>query len=348
MKKLGFFALVRVITAMLLPQVSLAATVRTPIPPTFDKSSVQFIFTSPTGTNDFRPLGTCFTVDVTTLHKSTFFHRVWWIPVYSDITFKPELGTRNRYIVTAKHVLFDEKGKLRPNMYFRADTEGGRISYSPLSISLTNGTEKILLPDDTNVDLVVFRTRNATSNEVRQWQDTWAKLPKDVRPKVGAFDATLVLDEKQLKQYNISEGEQMFFVGLFTPFYGAKRNIPICRFGRLSMLPDEPIDFGDGNIKSLYLMETSAFGGNSGSPAFFSLSEGNHTKIIFAGVVVAYFPDYEPIGLKNVAAIAVSQGNTGIASIVPAHYLYDILYSKEEQEYREQFWKELRPAHGYK
>ena len=64
----------------------------------------------------------------------------------------------------------------------------------------------------------------------------------------------------------------MFFMGLFTPFVGAKANVPAIRFGRLSVLTDEKITavMEDGP-QYYYLMEAQVFGGNSGSPALFYL-----------------------------------------------------------------------------
>ncbi len=49
------------------------------------------------------------------------------------------------------------------------------------------------------------------------------------------------MSTNSLKKLGITEGDDMFFVGLFTPFYGSKENLPICRFGHLAMLPDEAI-----------------------------------------------------------------------------------------------------------
>jgi hypothetical protein len=113
-------------------------------------------------------------------------------------------------------------------------------------------------------------------------------------------------------------------------------------------------------------METGAFGGNSGSPAFFSFDQGymarrisnlksgkplfniaDNAGILFAGVVVAYFPDWSQIITVNAAATSYSRQNTGIAAITPAPYLYDILFSKKEIEFRDNIWKLIVPK-GYK
>ena len=248
-------------------------------------------------------------------------------------------------------------------MCLRTDNQNGGISYLYLNSDILNGNLKIITPDDKNVDLVVFRV--ARARDFFQSANNTVGQPSP-KIKLGWFDASLVLNQKELNKFDITEGAEMFFVGLFTPFYGANRNIPICRFGHLSMLPDEPIVFGNGKAQNLYLMETEAYGGNSGSPAFFSFDQGyfarrlsnlrsgaalfnsaDNKRILFAGVVNAYFPDYEQIKLQNTTVIPLSQGNTGIASIVPAPYLYDILFSKSEQDFRNEVWS-LVPHTGYK
>jgi hypothetical protein len=330
------------------------------IPLSFDKNSVQFIFTKISDTN-YAPMGTCFLVDVADIHKPTFIHRVP-LPLLVFFTYKQKTTQHTVYFVTAKHVLFDENGHLHPDMYMRLGNQAGGVFYSSINPDLTNGSLRIITPDDKSVDLAVFTIGKPQS--IQEMQKNSTKVT--VKPKIGRFDASLIADNKMLKKHNIREGEEMFFIGLFTPFYGANENIPICRFGHLSMLPDEPVAFGKDGAEHLYLMETEVFGGNSGSPAFFSfnksfgarrlseLKEGqplfsntDHAGILFAGVVKGYFRDWSQLMLVNSAVTPYSSQNTGIAAIVPASYLYDILFSKQEQEFRDKIWK-LSVHPGYK
>src|SRR5437867_3735040 len=92
--------------------------------------------------------------------------------------------------------------------------------------------------------------------------------------KLGSFKSSIVVDKNTFNLNGINEGSQMFFVGLFTPFFGANENLPIFRFGHLAMLPDEPIPMGSQGRRDLFLMETGAYPGNSGSPAFFLVKKG--------------------------------------------------------------------------
>jgi hypothetical protein len=86
----------------------------------------------------------------------------------------------------------------------------------------------------------------------------------------------LLSTKETFTQYNIAEGSHVFFVGLFATYYGEHTNVPIFRFGRMAMFPDEPVPWIDYQGRPqqqarLYLIEIQSYGGNSGSPVFFSL-----------------------------------------------------------------------------
>jgi hypothetical protein len=115
-----------------------------PIPIDFDKNTVQFIFTRVSETN-YVPLGTCFGVQVTTIHRPKFWgHVVRYltalVPFLPARISRPDITYYQRYFVTAKHVLFDEKGNLRSNMYMRFPRETGGVTLGYLTrvVSLRN------------------------------------------------------------------------------------------------------------------------------------------------------------------------------------------------------------------
>jgi hypothetical protein len=326
----------------------------TPIPSFFDKNAVQFIFIRTADTN-FVPDGTCFTVEVKQFHFPHIF-----IPL--PFIGKPTLYYDARYIVTAKHVLYDESGNLRHNMYLRVGTRKGGISYMSLSDEIVNGAIRIITPKNNDADLAVLAGKIPTTNELASALVKSVPLPPDISGtlKFGSFSSSLVLDENSFNANGITEGYEMFFVGLFTPFYGANENLRIFRFGHLAMLPDEPIPMGGQGRRNLLLMETEAFPGNSGSPAFFTAKKDilnlilsnilskhpSNNKIIFAGVVDAYFKDFSEVMMVDASHRAISSSNTGIAAIVPAKYLHDILFSQQEAEVRTLQFKLYKPS-GY-
>lgn len=350
---------------LLLIAMGVATAEASPIPVNFDKSAVQFVFTkiSDTDTN-YYPGGTCFTVEVTKNHRPKNVFR--WVLEHMPPPFcffgKSTIAYHTRYFVTAKHVLFDENGNLRPRLYMRTDSQSGGIMYIPLNSDITSGNVRMITHHDKSVDLAAFTVAyplsQASSNAMA------AKSP--VQAKLSWLDSSLIVDTNKLKKFDIKEGDDMFFVGLFTPFYGSSENLPICRFGHLSMLPDEPVPWGNEGPQRLYLMETEAFGGNSGSPAFFSFNEGygarrfqelkehkpffsisHDSKIIFAGVVKGYFADWSQVRMVNSTVTPISSQNTSVAVIVPGTYLQEMLFSREENERRNEAFKLLLPK-GYK
>jgi hypothetical protein len=106
------------------------------------------------------------------------------------------------------------------------------------------------------------------------------------------------------------------------------------------MIPEEKIPFDNMKIDA-YLVETFSFGGNSGSPVFFYPSGENTpgaltvgTQVIkVAGVMKGFFGDVEPILMAQTTSttghiIPLSKGNSGIAIVVPADHVREILDSQ--------------------
>jgi hypothetical protein len=135
----------------------------------------------------------------------------------------------------------------------------------------------------------------------------------------------------------------VFFTGLFVPHFGEKTNSPIFRFGRVAMLPEERIRWQDSNKPAeqveLYLLETMSFGGNSGSPVFFSQGADREAgrlyvgapEITLAGVMRGNFNEPRVGGFVQTpnAVLPAFAQNVGIAAITPGHLLRDILFSEK-------------------
>jgi hypothetical protein len=80
-----------------------------------------------------------------------------------------------------------------------------------------------------------------------------------------------------MEHENYGAGSFTYTVGLFRLMSGEKRNLPVCHFGTIAVLPgDEKIpvkDWRDPEKKRLifvegYLVETHSLSGLSGSPVF--------------------------------------------------------------------------------
>jgi len=147
------------------------------------------------------------------------------------------------YLVTAKHVLEDSKGASRSKIWIRVNMRTGESNF--LELSLTGSNRPYFHPRDKNVDIAVI------------------SLPLD--PKTVDFlvlPDSLLVAKAELGQPEFREGADIFFTGMFVPYMGYRRNVPIVRFGRLAFVTDE---------LDLYLVEATSFGGNSGAPVFLYL-----------------------------------------------------------------------------
>jgi hypothetical protein len=269
-----------------------------PVRNVVDRNLVTFIFQF-TETNSF-PIGTGFFVSV---------------PAKAD----PKVGSV--YLVTAKHVLFDSNGHPPPHIAIRMNARDTNQVFYNLQVFCTGpNASPVFTHPDKSIDVAVI------------------PLAFDFKSvNITALPASLLASRESFKHFSIREGDEMFFLGLFTPFIGSKQNIPIYRFGRLSMLSDEKIPFGQNDDEDLLLMETQVFGGNSGAPCFFYFDERrnpNDTKVLLAGVVKGYFRDWSEVRFVDTKQTPIASNHVGISAVVPAYYILDILQCEGLQALR--------------
>jgi hypothetical protein len=128
-----------------------------------------------------------------------------------------------------------------------------------------------------------------------------------------------------VQQHHVNENDEVLFTGLFTEYFGALKNYPIVRHGRLALLPGEDIGLEKAKPDQktqIYLAEVTSFGGNSGSPVFLRLggvreeltanSFSGYTYLLL-GVMKGFVPDEE------------AKQNSGIAIVVPSDKIVKIL-----------------------
>jgi hypothetical protein len=239
------------------------------------------------------------------------------------------------YLVTAKHVLKDEKGNDFARVYSRLNTLKGDAQFVPLDL-IQGGEKLVYTHSDPTVDIAVVPALPSVSIF------DFKELPEDMLSTKETFN-----------QYNIAEGSDVFFVGLFTTYYGEHRNVPIFRFGRMAMFPDETVPWIDYEGQpqeqaQLYLIEIQSYGGNSGSPVFFSLGASeqrapqgavllNASPLLkLSGIMRGRFNDIQPVRIiqNPTAAIPVTTPNIGIAAVTPSYFLHEILFSDELKKLR--------------
>lgn len=82
--------------------------------------------------------------------------------------------------------------------------------------------------------------------------------------------------------------------------------------------------------REMVLIETSYFGGNSGSPVYFKVGDfSNGFKLILGGVLNGTNRDVAEIQMiqtQNPTAVAIY--NNGISGITPVYMLRDIIFSE--------------------
>lgn len=135
------------------------------------------------------------------------------------------------------------------------------------------------------------------------------------------------------RNFPISVGTELFFVGLFVQQPGRGRNLPIARFGNVSRMPTEPVvlTYGDGTPfeQVAYLAECRSWGGHSGSPTFcvFNLTEDGRPlrHIGFVGLVSAHYDLPTPVSAPGAGELLTAAANSGIAIITPAEFVRELL-----------------------
>lgn len=262
------------------------------------KKTVAFVYAKNTK-GEIVPNGTGFFVGIENINKKNYY---------------------TVYFVTAKHVLqYGDEKKYLGEVYLRLNKKDN-VSESKELILYENGINKnIYTHTDSTVDIAVIPL--SPNQEIYDY----LFMPND-----------FLTSKEDYINMNIKEGSEVFFTGMFKPFLGKKKNYPITRFGRVALVTDEKIPWNN-ELTDLYLVESSSYGGNSGSPVFFYLGANRGDGSLYvgaptiklAGIMKGYFGEKSPISVVETNKVLVSDRNIGIAAVVPAYLLREILYSNE-------------------
>ncbi len=258
-----------------------------------------------------------------------------------SVPSEADVGSRYNYIVTAGHVADAVKGlpfSLRVNT-----RNGGCREVS----SLTPSGDQMAWHRHKNafVDVAVYPLLRF-SDDI-EW---------------GAIYLENFLTARRIRDKDIGIGDEVWCVGLFSLFTGERRNSPIVRTGNVASMPREriPIRLDDGRegLTKAYLVEMKSMEKLSGSPVFVS-----HTNMIFlrdiemknvaqqyssvSDEVVRGPSTFHFMGLmhghwklplaeklQKFLGPNISQLNVGIAVVVPAAQIRDILYHPRLVEMR--------------
>jgi hypothetical protein len=163
-----------------------------------------------------------------------------------------------------------------------------------------------------------------------------------------------LLKTEQISGYQICPGFEVFVCGLFSYHIGKSKIVPIIRVGNIAAMPKERVasQFSPTGIEA-YLIECRSISGLSGSPVFVLVESTSKPCFFLVGLIHGHFdvPDdqIDASGLDvNANANKRNNVNTGIAMVVPAPKILELLESPEFGEARKEVIRRLTgdlPAH---
>lgn len=206
--------------------------------------------------------------------------------------------------VTARHVIEDSIGRLLKEFYIRMNTQDNNSRY----IYFKTDSSNVFFHPNKSVDIAVFLFSPKKS-------DYDFKYIPDI----------MIPDWETFSSNNIKEGDEVFFCGLFLPYIGDQRIYPILRFGHISLITSEKIQWGNEK-KELVLLEASSYGGNSGSPVYALIgNKMGDRSMVLLGIMTGMFRDFGEIAVINTDSKQMALYNNGISAITPSYLLYEII-----------------------
>jgi hypothetical protein len=168
-----------------------------------------------------------------------------------------------------------------------------------------------------------------------------AVIPFGIPDAVDALTiptSTFLLPDVIAKQ-QVVPGDKVLTGGFYDGFPGLHEIQPILREGVLAMMPDGPMTTTVCGQGTVYLADIHIIPGNSGSPLFVMPTFQIGVPMTFGllGVVSGYMIEKEDATLTPTTTWAGSvNANSGIAMVVPAEQLNELLDIPELQLLREQ------------
>jgi len=231
-------------------------------------------------------------------------------------------GQSFEYLVTNRHVAecWDEHNHPR------------EVTSLKIRVNANDGTSRELagdpaawkFPSDDSVDLAAFPVN----------------LPSDLLAMAIPVDEFATKDYMYANQ--ITEGSPIILSGYFYQFSGDRQFQSIVRQGILSMVPSEPMKTTTGKPGTVYLCDVHIFGGNSGSPVMVTANWLGIGGYRLLGVISGYYYEDEDFNLEIATTVkGIGRANSGVAMVVPADLLKDLLDVPELKGLRENYMAHL-------
>lgn len=218
-----------------------------------------------------------------------------------ELPAKDAAAEARRAIVTARHIVDPEWAKCgssNPSEIFARSNKdaahGDGVSF--FSVPLNREGQPWLRSDNNEVDVAVIPMDHIDTRQFDLASIKTSEFPTDAEAKTFEI------------------GDQVVSAGLLPDLPGTTKNYPIFKFGRISSIPDEPIET-QCNARSpkvslnLWLVAINLVSGNSGAPFFFMPSsvDANRPRALLLGVQ------------------SISFFGAGVAGMTPIKYVSEIL-----------------------
>jgi len=119
----------------------------------------------------------------------------------------------------------------------------------------------------------------------------------------------------ETENYKVGIGDQIVTAGLVPALLDTQRNYPAFKFGRISNIPEEPINMkctqaeaGKALPRDVWLLAGNFVGGNSGSPVYLlpPVPSALH-RVMLIGIIAGAIPDVD------------------LGTMVPSEYVFDVI-----------------------
>jgi hypothetical protein len=215
------------------------------------------------------------------------------------------------YLITAKHVLLSN-GDIYSEVFLSLNTRQGTADLFKFNMP----PAFLLTHQDKNVDIICIPC-----------------TPDKQKYDYLFLTDSYFSDNSLIKEKRIHEGNDIFYAGLFNPYFG---NQIIEPFGRVSSLTNEKIRITKlsepPEFAHLYLFECQSLGGFSGSPVFFEIGRLSNTnqihygnpEIYLAGVMKGHYNDFILSPVLELKDNILRELNLGISVVTPCYLLREI------------------------
>jgi hypothetical protein len=157
----------------------------------------------------------------------------------------PETGSKEVYLVTARHVIDKIRAKGVEHVCVRLNRKDGPARWFGTLVR-----DWFVDPDNASTDAAILRCTIGSSVD----HIAFPRLPR--------------LSDGSEPQYEITLGDEVFMIGLFRDYRGPERNIPIVRVGNFACFVEGTVLPTGARHFDKFLIEVRSIGGLSGSPVF--------------------------------------------------------------------------------